>query len=301
MNVTTGNYVLTAVATDNHGLTGTSQPVNLIITNCMTPIITPAGPTTMCSGSVLLKANTGAGFIYQWKKDGNDISGATGSTYTASSSGDYQVKIIQGSCISWSAPIKVKIQSGLSASITAGGPTTFCTGGSVKLYANTCSGFTYQWRKNSIDIPGATGSIYFATTSGNYQVRVTQSSVNAWSSQLAVTVNTCREDSLNNESDPALAIFTPTDSTGNFQMKIFPNPNSGLFTITVNMPSIRDQKIKLRIVNVLGQEVYSREFISESDQVNEKVELDNSLKTGIYTLQLMIGKKMENTSIVLAK
>jgi hypothetical protein len=303
MNVTTGNYALKAKATDNNNLTSYSQVVNLIITSCITPVITPAGSTTMCSGSVLLKANTGSGFAYQWKKDGNDIGGATGSTYTASSSGYYQVKIIQGSCISWSAPTKVSIGSGLRAAITPGGPTTFCDGGSVKLYSNTCSGYTYQWRKNSADIAGATGATYTATTSGEYQIKITQSGQHAWSEKVQVTLKDCREpEDTTDTSDNELTAIVPehTDSSS-FQMKVYPNPNNGLFTILINMPTVKEEKIKLSIVNVLGQEVYKKEFTASEEYIKETVELDNSLKTGIYTLQLIIGNKVESTSIVLSR
>ncbi|MFN3876216.1 MAG: fibronectin type III domain-containing protein, partial [Flavobacteriales bacterium] len=44
----------------------------------------------------------------------------------------------------------------LTATITAGGPTTFCAGGSVVLSANTGTGLTYQWRRNGAKISGAT-------------------------------------------------------------------------------------------------------------------------------------------------
>lgn len=302
MNVSTGNYALTAKATDNNYISASSPIVNVIVTSCAAAIITPAGPTTFCSGSVLLKANTGTGFMYQWKKNGTDISGATGSTYTASTAGDYQVKIIQGSCISYSAPTTVKIQSGLSASITAGGPTTFCSGSSLTLYANTCSGYTYQWRKNSVDISGANASTYLVTTSGSYQIRVTLNGVNAWSSQLSVTVNSCKENSdTASQTETLTSIAPPADSSGTFQMKVFPNPNSGLFTIEINTPASNAEKVKLRIVNILGQEVYNKEFTANSNYIKETVELDNSLNTGVYTLQIMIGNKVENTNIVLSK
>nr|MDQ3048937.1 PQQ-dependent sugar dehydrogenase [Bacteroidota bacterium] len=159
-NVTSGTYNLKAVATNSGGQTGNSSVVTVTVASCATPIITANGPTTMCSGSVVLKTTSESGSMYQWKKNGTDISGATAYTYTASSSGDYQVKVIRGSCISWSAPTTVTIQNGLSASITPGGPTSFCPGQNVKLYANTCSGYTYQWKKNNANIAGANASVY---------------------------------------------------------------------------------------------------------------------------------------------
>ncbi|MES2284144.1 MAG: PQQ-dependent sugar dehydrogenase [Bacteroidota bacterium] len=303
MNVATGNYALKAVATDNANNVGASQVVNITVKFCPTAKITPIGPTTFCSGSVILQSNTGPGYIYQWKKDGVNISGATNSSYTASVSGSYQVKIIQGSCIAWSAPVSVKKLSGLRASITPGGPTTFCSGGNIKLFANTCTGYTYKWKKDGSYITGATGVTYTATTAGNYQLQVTQAGANAWSSQLKVTVNACRESEqdLNENTDQDQSISESSDSLNSFQMKVYPNPNTGLFTIVLNMPLNEEEKVNMKILNIIGQEVYNKEYITKDNYFKETIDLDQSLPTGIYTLQVIIGNKVENTNVVLAR
>ena len=70
-----------------------------------------------------------------------------------------------------SMPTKsITVVQNTTASITSGGPTTFCNGGSVLLSANSSSGVTYQWQKNSVNISGATSQNYTASTSGNYSV-----------------------------------------------------------------------------------------------------------------------------------
>ena len=58
-----------------------------------TPTITVSGSTTICnSGNVILSINSPVGGVnYQWRKDGVNISGATGTTYTANSAGAYDV------------------------------------------------------------------------------------------------------------------------------------------------------------------------------------------------------------------
>lgn len=60
--------------------------------------VTPQGPLTICGNdSVTLSFTPNPGISYQWVKDGNDISGATGSSYVVTSAGNYSVKAICGS------------------------------------------------------------------------------------------------------------------------------------------------------------------------------------------------------------
>ncbi len=297
-NVTTGNYAITAKAFNSGGQSATSSIVNVIVNTCATPTITASGPLRMCSGSVTLNSNTGSGFSYQWIKDGTNISGATAPSYTATASGSYQVRIIVGTCAAWSAPTKVKIESGLAATITAGGPTTFCNGGNVVLYGNTCSGYSYQWKRNGSDIPGATSSTYTATVGGEYQLKVTQNGVNAWSSKLMVTVNNCTQQ--------ITGIDTEIQSSASEQfeegidMKVFPNPNTGLFTFNIKMPGVNSEKVIIRIVNLLGEQVYSQE-LAAAEEITQTIQLDGNLQSGVYSLQVVHGDKVESLNVVLAR
>lgn len=73
--------------------------------------------------------------------------------------------------------------------ITANGPTTFNTGGSVTLTSSAPSGNT--WYNNGAAIAGATGTTYTATTSGSYTVSTTATGFNNFlSNSIQVTVTT---------------------------------------------------------------------------------------------------------------
>ena len=78
----------------------------------------------------------------------------------------------------------------VTATATAGGSTTFCTGGSVVLTANSGTSQTYQWTKNGSNISGATSISYTANASGSYAVKVTKSGTTATSASITVTVST---------------------------------------------------------------------------------------------------------------
>lgn len=76
-------------------------------------VISPAGPISFCTGDSagLTSINSGSDLSYQWKKDGANIPGATGKSYTAKSAGKYKVKVTDNtnSCTATSAAVKVKV------------------------------------------------------------------------------------------------------------------------------------------------------------------------------------------------
>ena len=60
----------------------------------------------------------------------------------------------------------------LPTSAIAASSTTVCPGGSVTLNIPAIAGATYQWKKDGVDIPGATSQTFSATTGGIYTVFV---------------------------------------------------------------------------------------------------------------------------------
>lgn len=78
-------------------------------------------------------------------------------------------------------PVTLTITSVPQASVTAGGPTSFCQGGSVMLTAN--SGTSYNWSN------GATTQSITVSTTGSYTVTVTTSGCTSTSPSVDVTVN----------------------------------------------------------------------------------------------------------------
>lgn len=73
--------------------------------------------------------------------------------------------------------------------VTPGGPTTFCAGGSVSLTSSSASG--NQWSVNGDPIGGATSQSFVATAAGNYTTTVTNAfqCASAASAITTVTVN----------------------------------------------------------------------------------------------------------------
>ncbi|MAT39452.1 MAG: hypothetical protein CL946_07590 [Ectothiorhodospiraceae bacterium] len=80
------------------------------------------------------------------------------------------------------------IASTPSATITPAGPTSFCEGSDVQLDANTGAGLTYTWKRNGVNIPGATNPSYTASEGGSYTVEVSNGTCSKTSSAVVVTV-----------------------------------------------------------------------------------------------------------------
>jgi hypothetical protein len=179
------------IVSNSSNCTDTSSALTVTVIAGPGASVTAAGPSSFCSGgSVLLNANTGSGLTYQWQRDGTDISAATASSYTAVQSGAYRVIVRNTSnCTDTSSALTVTVIAGPGASVTATGATSFCSGGSVLLNANTGSGLTYQWQRDGTDIATATDSSYTAVQSGAYRVIVSNTSnCTDTSSLLTVTV-----------------------------------------------------------------------------------------------------------------
>jgi len=159
--------------------------------NCPTPLISSFSDLTFCLGGSVLLSTSGSSF-YQWNLNGLAIPGATLPNYSANASGSYTVTTTNGSgCSATSLPTIVTVNTPPAATITAASSTSFCTGGSVVLNANTGTGFTYVWKLNGVAITGATSAIYTANATGSYTVTVTNASnCSASSSATVVTVNT---------------------------------------------------------------------------------------------------------------
>jgi hypothetical protein len=167
-----GTY--TVVATSSNGCAATSSPSVVTINPLPPASITPNGPTTFCvGGNVLLQANTGNGFNYQWQNGGNVIPGAVNGVLNVSTAGSYTVTVSDlSNCSATSSSINVNV-AGVQAEISFTGQPAICDGQAVVLNANTGSGLTYVWSNNGNTISGATSATYTATIGGNYTVAVT--------------------------------------------------------------------------------------------------------------------------------
>ena len=202
---TVGVYPVTLYA----GNTSYPKPVTYDATITITAVGTPPAITTQpASQTVTAGANvtftvaaTGTDPLsYQWRKDGADLGGATGATLTrnsvtASDAGNYTVVVsnVAGSVASSAATLTVNVPP----SITAQPASQTVNEGANVNFTVTASGtapLSYQWKKDSVNIAGATSTTLTlnsvtASQAGSYTVLVSNVAGSVPSAAATLTVN----------------------------------------------------------------------------------------------------------------
>lgn len=155
-------------------------------------IITAGGSTTFCDGeSVTLSANTAAGYTYQWKRNGTNITAATSSTYTANQAGAYTVVVTANGISTTSDATTVTVKAKpTTPSPTANSP--LCAGATLNLNTTFVANATYTWSgPNGYTANTRMPSRTNVTTnmSGTYSVTTTVNGCVSNAGSIAITVN----------------------------------------------------------------------------------------------------------------
>lgn len=141
-----GNY--SVVFEDPAGCRGAVM-IPVTVVGLPAPVITYSGGTL----------STGSFSSYQWSFNGSPIAGASGSTHIPLQGyGEYSVEVTNVSGCTGSESYCFS-----PAAISASGPTTFCSGGSVTLMAENGSGFAWSNGELDAEITVSTGGTYSVT------------------------------------------------------------------------------------------------------------------------------------------
>lgn len=132
-------------------------------------------PIIFCLGdTVKLLANNFTAGVYDWERDGVIVPGWKFNDMGATLPGTYRVTVRSplSLCPATSAPIVLKqVDPGFIVNLVRPTDSFACEGNSVFLAGSASKpGVRYQWRRNNVDIPGATSSSYAASISGSYSL-----------------------------------------------------------------------------------------------------------------------------------
>jgi hypothetical protein len=265
------------VVVDNgSGCTGTSANVELT-SEGGDALITLSGPANICtSGSVTLSTTTGAGYTYQWYKDGAPIAGATASSYTATSIGAYYVIVDAGECTNTSLTINVVDESPVAIA-TASGDLDICETGNVTLVCSTTGvGFSYQWLRDEAVIPGAITLSLTALDTGSYQIVVTNTFGCDDTSDALVVFTSCPDTTVNpgfNNLNQLLGA------------QLFPNPASIFVQLNMDIPAALVGSYTCSIFNATGIVNISNPILLSEGKMNMVINLEG-MAAGLYFVQL---------------
>ncbi|HRZ41484.1 MAG TPA: hypothetical protein P5228_02145 [Bacteroidales bacterium] len=146
-------------------LTGTVVPICQGDTANITGTLAGIAPWTVVVGSgttqQTLSNLTASAFSYK-------VTPASTTTYTVQSVSD------AGGCVNTTTvAVTVTVNPAPPATISPSGTQAFCQGDSLVLTATIGLNFTYQWKKDGVNVQGANNFIYTAKQGGAYTVQVT--------------------------------------------------------------------------------------------------------------------------------
>jgi hypothetical protein len=196
-------------------------------------------------------------------------------------SGVYKVvaEVQNTGCRSDTAYINAVVNANLIPNVFITADDTTITGPMVPIIftanvTNAGTSPTYQWTKNSLNIPGATGQTYTGINGFDFQHQDTIGvKVSADAS------NPCPQTTLSNRLIVRINLGVD-DVAGSGNAVLYPNPNNGQFALS-GLPA--NKTIEIAVVNTIGQTVYS-ETVQQNGgtmQVNP-----GEIPGGIYLLQV---------------
>jgi hypothetical protein len=177
--VVNSSGIYTAQITSNGCTSLPSNSIQVTVIPNPNNSVTASGPTTVCQGNpVTLNAVSSVGNTYQWYNNNVLIPNATNSSYTANSSGNYTVSILNGNCSSNSTGIIVTVNSiPAPPVISANGNTTFCQGNNVVLSSNL-SNVIWSNSQSTQSITVSQSGNYTAQASSNGCLSTVSNSIN---------------------------------------------------------------------------------------------------------------------------
>jgi hypothetical protein len=254
-----GNYSI-AMNTIGVSCPRETDTIPLLVSQPASSSVSIVGSSIVCAGqTVNLKATVNTP-MFRWERNGLYIPGSDNQqNYYASQTGFYRVYAYDSlGCNKYSAAKKATVGIGV-VSISTNGSTTFCNGDSVGFGVDQLTGYTYQWKKNGVNIAGATAPMYYAKTAGIYRCMFTNAAgCTKTSNSYTVNVN-CRVADGGNDND----------------LVVYPNPAEDWLYID----RLTESDLRIEMYNMLGEKIMDQQLTD--DKINIR-----HLPNGIYTLRL---------------
>ncbi len=258
---------VTLDVTNIYGCTSSEEIVVVMNEPQNPPTVTASGPPEFCVGeSVVLDAGPGY-FSYLWN------TGTTTQTLTATESGLYYVFVLDGNgCIDSS-------MVGSPIEITVWDPEPIVSQSGDELTCTNVNEFTsIQWHLSSSPsnpgspIPGATGAVHTADTSGYYRACVIDDEgcegCSPWFELRGVGID---------------------EANFNGEVSVYPNPNNGEITLEVEMQN--EAELSVGLYDMIGKQVWLDSDLGQITSLRKQYDL-SQIPDGVYFIRIHADDQM---------
>jgi hypothetical protein len=275
--VVTPDFTTTYFVEVDDGNAIVNGQVKVVVVHTPEQAATPQGDQTICKGAFQTVYNTGGAEgaeSYQWLIEPMEAGAIEGNGLNATVTWNEEftglvLLTVYGvnNCGEGEASEALEITVTPLPAVYLGEDIEVCANESVLLDAGN-PGATYMWST------GATTQTILADTTGfglgvaEFWVQVTDINGCAETDSIAITFKDCT--GIHNMSD-------------NWQVTVYPNPNKGEFSI--EMKTIRTQKVDLVVLNSIGNEVYRNVEVAVNGITRENINLQH-LNSGIFYLRI---------------
>ena len=287
-DIENGEVTLTLTAYGDNGNTSSSMSLEILET-ANTPDI-PEGDIELCLGTEesTYTTNPTDGYTYEWVITPNEAGNTTSDSATAivtwseTFTGEVyiQVRAINTCGVSdLSEAATIMVYS--NPAVDLGEDTEACIGMTITLDAGN-EGAEYLWSTGE-----TTQTIEVDTTgmdeSNNVTVSVLVTDANGCSTEDEITIH-------------FLDCSGIGENTTLSDMRIFPNPNNGIFTIQMNVSD--EQDLTIELLNVTGKVVYTEKLHVIKGQFSKTIDVQH-LNSQMYYLRLSNGKGTVSRKLII--
>lgn len=149
------------------------------------------------------------------------------------------------------------------------------------------NGHKFQWRKNGVNISGATNKTYTGYSNIDF---ISGDNITVW----AQRTGTCVTDTISAPYTISIQLSIEAQYTKAFS--ISPNPSNGTFSIKGSF----SEPASLQLMNLLGEVVHSEQLVSNA-LTNKEIALPASIASGTYILKITSGQQTGSATISIAR
>ncbi len=268
-----------------------SASMTMVVSSHQMPkaVVSTNPGTTVCQGTMVTFSVTpefgGSAPSYVWKKGGMTV--GTGASYAYSPANNDVVTVEMTS--NFACRLEDKVTTDVTMTVEqpqtpvvsiSVSPLPIVPGQNVTLTvtaANANGTPTFRWLINGVPVPGAVTTVFNSDDlKDGDEVTCEVTSHGACLPMMGSKTITI------NMAGVGVANVSNTAS----DIRLLPNPNNGNFIIRGTTGMTGNQELKAEVTDMLGQVVFSGKVTSRGGEVNERLQLSNTLANGMYILSL---------------